>query len=145
MTEVKLLPNGDRLALRLLGQFLGMPEDELGHPYRIGEPYELDGQVLHRIHDWNPLDDDGDAFRLLMAMPLRVSHSWNLGQAHTFVGYNQSEGMPEPPAADYFPQVAISDEEHRAIVRRAMVYTALAWLNAKREQELRLESSERVE
>lgn len=127
MTDPKLLPNGDRLALRLLGHHLGMPEDELGHPYRLGEPYDLDGQTLHRIHDWNPLDDDGDAFRLLLSMPLRVSHGFNLGLGYAFVTHQAQEVRQ---ADNYLTQAVDEEAEHfRARVRRALVFTALDWMN----------------
>lgn len=56
---------GEQMAKwRALGEALGMKFDEIGHPYREGEEYELDGTTLHKLYDWNPLDDDGDAFRL---------------------------------------------------------------------------------
>lgn len=57
----------DELALwRLIGADMGYEFDELGHPYRRGVNYEIDGHPYQRLHDWRPLEDDGDAFRLMM-------------------------------------------------------------------------------
>lgn len=55
-----------------IGLDMGMLVDELGHPYRQGQAYELDGEQYRKLHDFNPLRDPGDAFRVQLHFNLSV-------------------------------------------------------------------------
>lgn len=59
-----IMTNAEIELWRLIGEDLGLKFDEMGHPYREGEQYELEGHPYRKLYDWRPLDDDGDAFRL---------------------------------------------------------------------------------
>lgn len=58
------LTNAQLQAIQKIAQDMGLNLDELGHPVRQGEHYELDGQPYQRLHDFNPQRDPGDAFRV---------------------------------------------------------------------------------
>lgn len=55
-----------------IGVAMGLPVDELGHPYRQGQAYDLDGEQYHHLHDFNPLEDPADAFRVQVHFNLAI-------------------------------------------------------------------------
>lgn len=55
-----------------IGVAMGLPVDELGHPYRQGQSYDLDGEQYHNLHDFDPLKDPGDAFRVQLHFNLAL-------------------------------------------------------------------------
>lgn len=57
---------GERRKLRILAESLGYEVDELGNPFRRVERRDrITGEAYEGIADWDPLNDDADAFGLL--------------------------------------------------------------------------------
>lgn len=49
-----------------IGADLGLRFDELGHPYQTGSARDIDGSSYQGAFDWRPLENDDDAFRLML-------------------------------------------------------------------------------
>lgn len=58
------MTNNQMAAWLRIGVAMGLQVDELGHPYRQGQAYELDGEQYHQLHDFDPLKNPADAFRV---------------------------------------------------------------------------------
>lgn len=135
---MKTKENGDRFALKVIADFLSIPTDELGNPYRIQEPHGS-------VHDWDPLADDGDTFRLLMELPITFNvFPWR-ADSHAFsLLFNQAAARYMGPeykgyaASNGVDPTQLSPEDYRAMVRRSVVYTALAYINSVREYQAKL-------
>jgi len=82
-----------------------------GFDGHIGGPYLIDGYGFPI--EWNPLDDDGDALRLMVSMNMVVGQSG--GRAIARVGTMENLSVSEPLDED--PCLAM----RRAIVRAAGV------------------------
>lgn len=64
--------NFQRQAWIRIGAAMGLQVDELGHPYRQGAAYVLEGETYHHLHDFDPLHDPADAFRVQLHFNLSV-------------------------------------------------------------------------
>lgn len=118
--------------LRTIGEDLGLPFDETNRPYRLGAPYLLDGTQYHRIEDWNPLDDDGDAFRLVLHYGLRVAVFGPMTGNGFYIGVT---GEPSSDAQWYRFAENDSEELRAQIVRNEIVRESVALILASREYE----------
>lgn len=67
-----VMSNNERALWLKIGHEMGLKVDELGHPYREGQVYELEGQPYHQLHDFNPLSDPADAFRVQLHFNLSM-------------------------------------------------------------------------
>lgn len=70
-TEVTHTPEQMRLMVKVANA-MGLPVDELGMPYRHGLTYVLDGETYHKLHDFDPINDPADAFRVQIFFGLEV-------------------------------------------------------------------------
>lgn len=66
------MTSGDYHLWKVIGHDMGLQFDELGHPYRQGNAYVLDGETYHHLHDFDPINDAGDAFRVQVHYGLTV-------------------------------------------------------------------------
>jgi hypothetical protein len=62
-----VMTNEELNAWRLIGADMGLEFDELGHPYKPGQVRDQTTLEFYSgAYDWRPLEDDGDAFRLML-------------------------------------------------------------------------------
>lgn len=71
--DERVMTNDEIEMWRAIGADIGLKFDELGHPYREGEHYEIEGHPYRHLYDWRPLEDDGDAFRLQVHYGLMIN------------------------------------------------------------------------
>ena len=68
--------------------------------------YSFDGDVLRNNNTefeysgWNPLEDDGDAFRLAVHLRMNICHYSGCTDAHDRVGVNNGYGIKPVPYKD---------------------------------------------
>ena len=68
--------------------------------------YSFDGCVLRNTKTdfeysgWNPLEDDGDAFRLAVHLRMNICHYSGCTDAHDRVGVNNGYGIKPVPYKD---------------------------------------------
>ena len=68
--------------------------------------YSFDGYVLRNTKTgfeysgWNPLEDDGDAFRLAVHLRMNICHYSGCTDAHDRVGVNNGYGIKPVPYKD---------------------------------------------
>ena len=68
--------------------------------------YSFDGYVLRNTNTefeysgWNPLEDDGDAFRLAVHLRMNICHYSGCTDAHDRVGVNNGYGIKPVPYKD---------------------------------------------
>lgn len=107
----------DRELLELAAKAAGIEaqySDNFGD-FSIVEPYSMGEQR------WNPLTDDGDAFRLAVSLSLVIRHSANRMEAYLM-------GYPSKKASELFhydPDRPAHDQpQQQASARRAIVLAA---------------------
>ena len=68
--------------------------------------YSFDGYILRNTKTdfeysgWNPLEDDGDAFRLAVHLRMNICHYSGCTDAHDRVGVNNGYGIRPVPYKD---------------------------------------------
>ena len=68
--------------------------------------YSFDGYILRNNNTefeyagWNPLEDDGDAFRLAVHLRMNICHYSGCTDAHDRVGVNNGYGIKPVPYKD---------------------------------------------
>ena len=68
--------------------------------------YSFDGDILRNNNTefeysgWNPLEDDGDAFRLAVHLRMNICHYSGCTDAHDRVGVNNGYGIKPVPYKD---------------------------------------------
>ena len=68
--------------------------------------YSFDGYILRNTKTdfeysgWNPLEDDGDAFRLAVHLRMNICHYSGCTDAHDRVGVNNGYGIKPVPYKD---------------------------------------------
>lgn len=67
-----VMNNGQLQTWLAIALDMGLQVDEAGHPYRQGAAYVLDGETYHHLHDFNPLHDPADAFRVQLHFGLSL-------------------------------------------------------------------------
>lgn len=68
-----LIGNTELFLCRKLAKAMGYEEDELNHPYRKGSTYELSGEQVQRLYDFNPVRRADDALRVQIFFNLVMS------------------------------------------------------------------------
>lgn len=132
--EDVVMTNKELEAWRMIGLDIGLEFDELGHPYRRGELYQLGGEELNRIYDWRPLEDDGDAFRLQVHYQISMvcDHGVTLFKCPAgvtrYVTYNQSVHLPL----------------HHQALRRSIFETAALIVREKQKNAVRANSVQKT-
>ena len=114
MTDAKLLELAARAAIRA-----GMPIIQDRDGPQILYRTEANGNECYRI--WNPIKDDGDAFRLAVKLRLYISHQ-NIGRV--FVDITDNEGRYYPTAARWKGASEEYGADPNAATRRAIVEAA---------------------
>lgn len=106
---------------RAVGADMGFEFDELGHPFKRGKRYDIDGEPYQGIHDWRPVEDDGDAFGVMVhyGLTLKMTESW----AYVWLKYGQAL------AAVAFVQVG---NDRHAAARLAIIKAAAYLVNIKK-------------
>lgn len=108
-----------RLAAKAIGLEIGkfqglissMPDDYVDGGFMVGEVHPASG---FRGYYWNPIDDDGDAFRLMVSLSLDVEFD---GPDGVQVSYFDDRGTP--CAVDQYIKDDPAAGVRRAIVRAA--------------------------
>jgi len=79
-----VMTSAEMVIWRMIARDLGYEVDECGNPFRRGERRDfVTGETYNGVMDWNPLEDDADAFTLMIQYRLLVSvrDGWALAQA----------------------------------------------------------------
>lgn len=116
------MTNAQLETLRRIARAMGLPLDELGHPYRERPVFDMDNIHVHNsIVDFDPFKDPGDAFRVQVHFNLTVEMQVNAVVVR--------RGMGELLAMQVFDSQTSGLEEVvnqccGAVVKAAAVYLA---------------------